>query len=60
VVWIAPGLYKQPYGKKQTLSAMYLFEEDLVKILVLGSGLMGPAAAFNAMSDPQVSQVTLR
>jgi lysine 6-dehydrogenase len=30
-----------------------------VKILVLGSGLMGPAAAFNAMSDPQVSQVTL-
>jgi lysine 6-dehydrogenase len=30
-----------------------------VKILVLGSGLMGPAAAFNAMSDPAVSQVTL-
>jgi lysine 6-dehydrogenase len=30
-----------------------------MKILVLGSGLMGPAAAFNAMSDPQVSQVTL-
>jgi lysine 6-dehydrogenase len=30
-----------------------------MKILVLGSGLIGPAAAFNAMSDPQVSQVTL-
>jgi lysine 6-dehydrogenase len=30
-----------------------------MKILVLGSGLMGPAAAFNAMSDSQVSQVTL-
>jgi lysine 6-dehydrogenase len=30
-----------------------------MKILVLGSGLMGPAAAFNAMSDAQVSQVTL-
>ncbi len=30
-----------------------------MKILVLGSGLMGPAAAFNAMVDPAVSQVTL-
>lgn len=30
-----------------------------MKILVLGSGLMGPAAAFNAMSDPDVSRVTL-
>lgn len=30
-----------------------------MKILVLGSGLMGPAAAFNALSDPLVSQVTL-
>ncbi len=30
-----------------------------MKILVLGSGLMGPAAAFNAMSDPAVSQVTI-
>jgi lysine 6-dehydrogenase len=30
-----------------------------MKILVLGSGLMGPAAAFNAMADPQVSQVCL-
>ena len=30
-----------------------------MKILVLGSGLMGPAAAFNAMLDPAVSQVTL-
>jgi len=30
-----------------------------MKILVLGSGLMGPAAAFNAMADPAVSQVTL-
>jgi lysine 6-dehydrogenase len=34
-------------------------KECLMKILVLGSGLMGPAAAFNAMADPQVSQVTL-
>ena len=30
-----------------------------MKILVLGSGLMGPAAAFNAISDPDVSQVTV-
>jgi len=30
-----------------------------MKILVLGSGLIGPAAAFNAMSDPEVTQVTL-
>jgi lysine 6-dehydrogenase len=30
-----------------------------VRILVLGSGLMGPAAAFNAMSDPEVSGVTI-
>jgi lysine 6-dehydrogenase len=30
-----------------------------VRILVLGSGLMGPAAAYNAMSDPQVVGVTL-
>lgn len=30
-----------------------------MKILVLGSGLMGPAAAFNALTDPQVSQVCL-
>jgi lysine 6-dehydrogenase len=30
-----------------------------MKILILGAGLMGPAAAFNAMSDPGVSQVTL-
>ena len=30
-----------------------------MKILVLGSGLMGPAAAFNAMSDPAVTQVTI-
>lgn len=30
-----------------------------MRILVLGSGLMGPAAAFNAMSDPDVSRVTL-
>ena len=28
-------------------------------ILVIGSGLMGPAAAFNAMSDPTVKTVTL-
>jgi len=28
-----------------------------MKILILGSGLMGPAAAFNAISDPDVSQV---
>jgi lysine 6-dehydrogenase len=31
----------------------------MMKILVLGSGLMGPAAAFNAMSDPEVSQVVV-
>ena len=30
-----------------------------MRILVLGSGLMGPAAAYNAMSDPGVEQVTL-
>lgn len=30
-----------------------------MKILVLGSGLMGPAAAFNAMSDADVTRVTL-
>ena len=30
-----------------------------MKVLVLGSGLMGPGAAFNAMSAPDVSQVTL-
>ena len=30
-----------------------------MRILVLGSGLMGPAAAFNAMSDPDVSRVTI-
>ncbi len=31
----------------------------ITKILILGSGLMGPAAAFNAMADPEVSQVVL-
>lgn len=30
-----------------------------MNILVLGSGLMGPAAAYNAMSDPDVSRVTM-
>jgi saccharopine dehydrogenase-like NADP-dependent oxidoreductase len=30
-----------------------------MKILVLGSGLMGPAAAYNALSDPEISHVTL-
>ncbi len=30
-----------------------------MKILILGSGLIGPASAFNAMSDPEVSQVTI-
>lgn len=30
-----------------------------MRILVLGCGLMGPAAAFNAMSDPDVTKVTL-
>jgi len=30
-----------------------------MRILILGSGLMGPAAAFNAMSDPEVSRVTI-
>jgi len=29
------------------------------KILVLGSGLMGPAAAFNALADPDVAQVVV-
>ena len=31
----------------------------MIKILVMGSGLMGPAAAFNAMADPDVTHVTL-
>ena len=31
-----------------------------MRILVLGNGLMGPAAAFNAMSDPDFGVVTLR
>ena len=30
-----------------------------MKILVLGSGLIGPASAYNAMSDPDVTHVTL-
>ena len=30
-----------------------------MRILVLGSGLMGPAAAFNAMADPEVAGVSL-
>jgi saccharopine dehydrogenase-like NADP-dependent oxidoreductase len=30
-----------------------------MKILILGSGLMGPAAAYNAMTDPKVTQVTI-
>ena len=30
-----------------------------MQILVIGSGLMGPAAAYNALSDPAVTQVTL-
>lgn len=30
-----------------------------MRIIILGSGLMGPAAAFNAMSDPEVKQVTM-
>ena len=30
-----------------------------MKIMVLGSGLMGPAAAFNAMTDPAVDRVTV-
>ena len=30
-----------------------------LKILVLGSGLVGPAAAFNAMLDPDVSKVVV-
>jgi lysine 6-dehydrogenase len=30
-----------------------------MRVLILGSGLMGPAAAFNAMSDPDVSEVVL-
>lgn len=30
-----------------------------MKIIILGSGLMGPMAAFNAMGDPNVAAVTL-
>ena len=30
-----------------------------MRILVLGSGLMGPASAYNAMTDPDVTKVTL-
>ncbi len=30
-----------------------------MKILILGSGLMGPAAAYNAMTDPKVTQITI-
>jgi lysine 6-dehydrogenase len=30
-----------------------------MKVLVLGSGLMGPAAAYNVMSDPDVTQVVV-
>ena len=30
-----------------------------MRILVLGSGLMGPAAAFNALADGEVARVTL-
>ncbi len=30
-----------------------------MKILILGGGLMGPAAAYNAMTDPAVTQVTI-
>ena len=30
-----------------------------MRILILGSGLMGPAAAYNAMIDPEVTQVTV-
>ena len=30
-----------------------------MRILILGGGLMGPAAAFNAISDPDVSQVVV-
>jgi lysine 6-dehydrogenase len=30
-----------------------------MKILILGSGLMGPAAAYNALSDPDVSAVAV-
>jgi lysine 6-dehydrogenase len=34
-------------------------ERHAMKLLILGSGLMGPAAAFNAMADPEVKQVVL-
>ncbi len=30
-----------------------------MRVLVLGTGLMGPAAAFDAMADPAVSRVGL-
>jgi lysine 6-dehydrogenase len=47
--WIRSKTF--PKNEKGAFGAM--------KILVMGSGLMGPAAAFNAASDPRVSQVTL-
>ena len=31
----------------------------MVKILILGGGLMGPAAALNALADPDVSRVAI-
>jgi lysine 6-dehydrogenase len=34
-------------------------KEDSMKILILGSGLMGPAAAHDALLDPQVSRVVV-
>ncbi len=30
-----------------------------MKLLILGGGLMGPAAAYNAMTDPEVTEVTV-
>ncbi len=30
-----------------------------MRILILGSGLIAPAAAYEAMSNPEVSRVTL-
>jgi lysine 6-dehydrogenase len=50
IFWVQQNARQSGLGDK---------EKFQMKILVLGSGLMGPAAAFNAMLDPAVSQVTL-
>ena len=46
------------FGKNRDLQGRFLGEAHL-RILVIGSGLMGPAAAFNAMADEAVERVTV-